>query len=98
VPLLAVLIPVSKLAPAIYTWRIRSRVYRWYGELKRIEADMRTEEPGSDFDGLLERLDRIENEVSRVHTPLAFADYSYNLRAHINLVRWKLEKRGKRPV
>jgi TRAP transporter TAXI family solute receptor len=98
VPLLAVLIPVFKLAPAIYTWRIRSRIYRWYGELKKLEADMRSEKLSSDFEGLRERLERIENEVSRMPTPLAFAEYSYNLRAHVDLVRWKLDKRGRKPV
>jgi hypothetical protein len=37
VPLLAVLIPLFKFAPVIYGWRVRSRIYRRYGELKFLE-------------------------------------------------------------
>jgi hypothetical protein len=39
-PLIAVVIPLSKVLPAVYNWRMRSRVYRWYGELKFLEAEI----------------------------------------------------------
>ena len=40
-PLLVVIVPATRLAPAIYRWRIRSRIYRWYGALMAIEREMR---------------------------------------------------------
>jgi hypothetical protein len=40
-PLLVIIVPATRLAPAIYRWRIRSRIYRWYGALMAIEREMR---------------------------------------------------------
>ena len=40
VPLLVLIVPVSKALPAFYRWRIRSRIYRWYGALMAIEREM----------------------------------------------------------
>ena len=31
-PLIALLVPLMRIAPAIYTWRIRSKIFRVYGE------------------------------------------------------------------
>ncbi len=38
----------------------------------------------------LTELDRIEDEVNKIPTPLAYADKLYDLRMHINLVRERL--------
>jgi TRAP transporter TAXI family solute receptor len=93
IPILAVLIPMFKLAPAAYAWRIKSRIYRWYGKLKVLEVDMERAEKAADIRALQERLNVIEQSVTRIPTPLAYSDYLYNLRSHIDLVRAKLLKR-----
>jgi TRAP transporter TAXI family solute receptor len=93
VPLLALLIPLSKVVPPLYVWRIRSRVYRWYGQLRAVEQALeaaqgeRREEQLSD---LLRRLDDIERRVNQMSIPLAFADALYGLRSHINFVRQRV--------
>ncbi len=94
IPILAVLIPLMKIAPAAYAWRIKSRIYRWYGKLKVLEVDMENADKALDVRSLQERLDVIEKSVSRIPTPLAYSDYLYNLRAHIDLVRARLLKRA----
>jgi hypothetical protein len=94
IPILAVLIPLVKIAPAVYAWRIKSRIYRWYGKLKVLEVDMESGAKTPDVKALQERLDEIEHSVSRIPTPLAYTDYLYNLRSHIDLVRAKLAKRA----
>jgi len=87
VPLLAVLIPLFKFAPQIYGWRVRSRIYRRYGELKFLENEI-NEEPGRHSRAeWIEKLDRIEADASRIRTPLTFSDMLYTLRGHIDLVR-----------
>ena len=93
IPILAVLIPMFKLAPAAYAWRIKSRIYRWYGKLKVLEVDMERAEKAADIRALQERLNVIEQSVTHIPTPLAYSDYLYNLRSHIDLVRAKLLKR-----
>jgi len=87
VPLLAVLIPLFKFAPQIYGWRVRSRIYRRYGELKFLENEV-NEEPGRHSRAeWLQKLDAIEADASGIRTPLTFSDMLYTLRAHIDLVR-----------
>ncbi len=86
-PILAVLIPVTKFAPMIYSWRIRSKVYHWYGELKFLEGQLRNNPSEAKLPGYLERLDWIEDQVNRIRLPLAFSNHVYFLREHIELVR-----------
>ncbi|OGA14698.1 MAG: hypothetical protein A3G25_19490 [Betaproteobacteria bacterium RIFCSPLOWO2_12_FULL_63_13] len=92
VPLLAVLIPVLRFAPSLYTWRIRSRIYRWYGELKILEVELREQFDPSRVAEYRRRLDRLEEVAHTRPIPLAFTDQVYTLRLHIGLVRNVLEK------
>jgi len=36
--IIAVLLPLSRIMPPLYEFRVRSRVFRWYGQLR----DMKT--------------------------------------------------------
>ena len=94
VPILAVLIPLVRFTPAVYAWRIKSRIYRWYGKLKVLEVDMEKAHGASEVHALTGRLDEIEQSVSHIPTPLAFSEYLYNLRSHIELVRARIGKLG----
>ena len=78
-----VLIPLSRVLPPIYEFRIRSRVFRWYGQLREVEANMSQRDPAA----LLAELDRIEGHVGQVTVPLSHADELYALRSHIQMVR-----------
>jgi hypothetical protein len=98
IPLVAVLVPVVRLAPAVYAWRVKSRLYRWYGRLKEMELDLDDEQVPFDRQDALKRLDEIELAVSHIRTPLAFSENLYNLRSHIELVRQRLRGRGQAPA
>ncbi len=90
VALAALLIPLSKVVPPIYVWRVRSRIYRWYGELRKVEQELEATLPeGREAarEGLLQRLDEIEENVNHISVPLAYAEELYRLRSHINFVR-----------
>lgn len=86
--LLAVMLPLSRIVPPLYQFRVRSRVFRWYGRLREIEDDMESgkAEPGE----LLKALDALESQAEKVSVPLSYADELYALRNHIHLVRKKL--------
>jgi TRAP transporter TAXI family solute receptor len=95
VALAALLIPLSRVVPPLYVWRIRSRVYRWYGQLRTVEQEL--EQASAQGEGrealcldLLRRLDEIEERVNQISIPLAFADALYGLRSHINFVRQRV--------
>jgi TRAP transporter TAXI family solute receptor len=94
VALAALILPLSKVVPPLYVWRIRSRVYRWYGQLRTVEQELEAaqgEGRGEVCAGLLKRLDEIEEMVNQISIPLAFADGLYGLRSHINFVRQRVQ-------
>ena len=83
--IVAVLIPLARVLPPLYQFRIRSRIFRWYRDLRQVEDDLaRRAAPATD---LLERLDRLDGKVERVMVPLAYTDELYALRSAIALVR-----------
>ncbi len=89
-PVGIVLLPLLRIIPWLYSWRNRSKFYRWYRELKYLELEI-TEHPQPEgLPGYRARLDRIEDSVSKVNVPLAFYDEIYTLREHIAFVRGKL--------
>lgn len=90
VPILVLLIPGLKLVPAIYQWRIRTRIYKRYGELMALERDMLAAPTPEQSAQLHKRLDEIELHVNGIKMPLPFADQFYVLREHINFVRRRL--------
>lgn len=86
--IIAVLLPASRIVPPLYEFRIRSRVFRWYGQLRDIENRMH-EQPGAAAE-LARELDELDEKVGRISVPLSYADELYALRNNISLVRGKL--------
>jgi TRAP-type uncharacterized transport system substrate-binding protein len=93
VPVVALLLPILRFAPSIYGWRVRSRIYRWYGQLKFLERELDENVAARTRAAWLAELDEIEARVNRIPTPLAFANLLYTLRQHIALVETKVLKR-----
>jgi TRAP transporter TAXI family solute receptor len=93
VPVIALLLPILRFAPQLYSWRIRSRIYRRYGELKFLETEVEADPRRHSRAQWLARLDRIEHDVNRMPTPLAFTDMLYTLRLHLGLVRETILRR-----
>ena len=98
VPIFALLIPLLKVAPAIYNWRVRSKVFRCYGELKFLEDDLKHHFDPARLEDYRLRLDALDDEASLLRVPLGFTDLVYTLREHVNLVRQMLEKRERQGV
>jgi hypothetical protein len=82
VTLVAVLIPLSRTVPPLYQFRVRSRIFRWYGQLRALENAIGSRPNGE----LLRELDGIEQRVEHVSVPLSYADELYSLRTHIQMV------------
>jgi TRAP-type uncharacterized transport system substrate-binding protein len=93
IPVFALLLPILKFAPTLYGWRVRSRIYRRYGELKFLEAELEENLARHSREEWLARLDAIENDVNHIPTPLAFADMLYTLKGHVVLVRASVLRR-----
>lgn len=86
--LLAFMLPLSRIVPPLYEFRVRSRVFRWYGRLREIEGEL--ESGATAPQDLLQALAHLEAQVEKVAIPLSYADELYALRNHIQLVRNKL--------
>jgi hypothetical protein len=90
VSIIAILIPLSRIVPPLYEFRIRSRIFRWYGQLRAVE-EAQGQRPN---DELEKELNAIESRVELVSVPLSYANQLYALRSHINLVRSRLTSGG----
>ncbi len=90
IPLIALLIPVFRLFPPIYRWRVRSRIYRWYTELREIDPRNRTD---FDLPTAIAEADRIEREVAEVEAPASYAQELYDLHMHVEFVQRQLAER-----
>ena len=88
--IVAVLLPLSRIVPPLYQFRIRSRIFRWYGQLRNIEE--RLGENTESASVLLTELEALEVHAEKVTVPLSYADELYSLRNHIDMVRQKLLK------
>jgi TRAP-type uncharacterized transport system substrate-binding protein len=91
VPLLVVLVPATRLAPAIYRWRVRSHIYRWYGVLMSLEHEVHGDPSPETRARVRTRLEEITRSVSELKTPPSFGDQLYVLRDHVATVRQRLE-------
>ncbi|TCS34748.1 TRAP-type uncharacterized transport system substrate-binding protein [Paucimonas lemoignei] len=90
----ALAVPLSRIIPPLYVWKVRSRVYRWYGTLRAVEQaieDVPPPERATVYREQLQRLDEIEEKANHVSIPLSFAEELYGLRSHINLVRKRIQ-------
>jgi hypothetical protein len=87
--LVVLMLPLSRVVPPLYQFRVRSRVFRWYARLREVETRL---EGGTDAqDKLLKELDDLDNRVNKVAVPLSYADELYALRRNIATVRRRVE-------
>jgi TRAP transporter TAXI family solute receptor len=87
VPLITIMIPLMKIAPPAYRWGVRRKIYRWYKELRDLEAELYADDTPEKRAELARRLDDIQRQVGHVHVPLSYAESLYHLRLHIGFVR-----------
>lgn len=92
-PLLALLIPLTKIIPMVYVWLVKRKLFRYYGELRFLDTQLQDIKTADDLQLCLEKLNEIETKVVNVKLPVPFSQYAYELRAHIELVRSKLNHR-----
>lgn len=90
IPLLAVVVPLAKAIPALYTWNVRRKLIYWYRQLKTLERNL--DSRGAKYDAAAHQteLERIDGAVRRIRVPNFFSNELYDLRMHIDLVRQRL--------
>jgi NMT1-like family len=86
--IIAILLPLSRILPPLYQFRVRSRIFRWYAQLREIEN--RDTSSADASKSLLDELNALDTKVEKIKIPLSYADELYALRNNIHLVRKKL--------
>ncbi len=94
-PLITILIPLFKLAGPAYRWRIRSRIYKWYRDLRQVDADMAADDQTPQaITSDLQKLEELSEELSKINVPLSYADSLYDLQMHVDLLRRRLAEKS----
>ena len=93
VPVLTVLLPLSKAVPAIYRWRIRQRLLQRYRQMKDIEARVAELPRDASTIAIRAELDQLEEAVAATRVPIQFSEQYYDLRDHLDQVRQRLAAR-----
>ena len=86
--ILAVLLPLSRVIPPLYAFRVRSRIFRWYAQLRELETRA---EGAQDTAALIAELNQMDRHAEKISVPLSYTDELYALRNNIQLVRQKLQ-------
>jgi TRAP-type uncharacterized transport system substrate-binding protein len=90
IPVIALIVPFTRMIPALYVWLVRRKLMYWYHQLKTLERNL--DSRGAKFDAAAHQaeLERIDGAVRRIRVPLYFSSELYDLRLHIDLVRQRL--------
>jgi len=96
-PLLTLLLPLVRVAPPLYRWRIRRKIFRWYAHLERIES--RFERSLEPRDASVEALAEVEREIREsVDVPASYMEELHNLRMHLERVRARVSSASAEPA
>ena len=90
IPIGMVIIPLIGILPWVYTWKNRSKYYRWYRELRNIERELTEQMKPEVIKESRAKLDRMEQAVDGIRLSVAFFDEVFVLKEHIQMVRQKL--------
>jgi hypothetical protein len=89
---LLVLLPLIRLVPPAYRWRVRSKIITRYRDVVEVDQALSHRPAPSECADLLTRLERIEDEVRALRVPLGYTDAYYHLRLHLDLVRRRVQE------
>jgi len=93
IPILTLLFPLFKIAPPLYRWRIRSRIYRWYRLLREIEADLKDTPARETLEHHQAAIREMHAELDELTSvPLSYMEEFYNLRLHVEYVGRRVER------
>lgn len=92
-PLLALLLPLTRILPPAYRWTVRKKVFRWYEEVQTIDQTAQDDPSQESLEACLDQLERIENDARDIEVPLGYAHELYSLRHHIDLLSQQIERR-----
>jgi hypothetical protein len=89
-PAMVLILPAIRFIPALISWRMKSKIYRFYGLLIALERHALSNTTPEEKRTLLSELDSMEAAINGLRMPLVYADALYVLREHVGFVRARL--------
>lgn len=86
IPLAAILIPLVQMAPPVYRWRTRRKIYVWYNDLHKLERRGIEAADPAERAAVLDEIQELQQETGKVNVPASYNEELYQLRSHINFV------------
>ncbi len=86
IPLITLMIPLARVAPPIYRWRVRRRIYVWYSDLRELEVRGRSAASRGERAEIIRQLHQLQKDAGQIEVPLSYTDDLYRLRNHIEFV------------
>ncbi len=90
-PLIGIIIPLIRLVPIIYNWRMKRRILHWYRDLKNLEHSLPKKAAPDLIESREQELARIEEGVQRISVPIHLSADSYELRNHVEFVKRRIQ-------
>lgn len=89
-PLVVILLPISKALTFTYNSYMRWRLFKYYGELRYLELQLNIEHNELDRDYFYRKLNDIEAKAKAMKLPIRYSQYHYELMSNIDFVRSKI--------
>lgn len=96
IPLITLMIPLVQMAPPVYRWRIRRKIYVWYNDLHELERRGFDAPDDATREQVLKDIQALQHEVGQVEVPVSYNDELYHLRSHINFVEALISRQAAR--
>ncbi|MEO1642502.1 MAG: TAXI family TRAP transporter solute-binding subunit [Pseudomonadota bacterium] len=94
IPLAAILIPLVQMAPPVYRWRTRRKIYVWYNDLHKLERRGIEAESAEARKEVLDEIQSLQKETGQLNVPVSYNEELYQLRSHINFVEALIARQG----
>lgn len=86
IPLVMLLLPIIKGIQPLYKWSIRSKIYKWYKEVRALDLLMDSSNK-EELKAQIDRLEELKKEMKKVtNVPLSYMGEYYSLVAHLELM------------
>ncbi len=93
IPLLTLLFPLVKGFMPLYAWRIRSRTFRWYKNLNRVDRELDQYTLTTIKQAIIDTKKLHSELAQEVSVPLSYMSEFYTLRVHTDHILKRLQER-----
>ncbi len=96
IPLLWLLIPLSKSIIPLYVFTIRSKIFKWYDRLNELDEEVDNAKTKEEIEDIKRKLQELHDQISqKTKVPLSYMGEYYNLFLHIELIEKKISNKFK---